>query len=28
MQTLVWVAEGIGVDGAVHSKKGTSILIR
>jgi gliding motility-associated-like protein len=28
MQTLVWVAEGIGVDGAVHTKKGTSILLR
>ncbi len=28
MQTLVWVVEGTGVDGAIHSKKGTSILIR
>lgn len=28
MQTLVWAVEGVGVDGAVHTKKGTSILIR
>ncbi|MFN8253688.1 MAG: PKD domain-containing protein [Ferruginibacter sp.] len=28
MQTLVWVVEGVGVDGAVHSKKGTTVLIR
>ncbi len=28
MQTLVWYVEGVGVDGNIHSKKGTSILIR
>ena len=27
-QTIVWMMEGIGVDGVVYSQKGTSILIR
>jgi gliding motility-associated-like protein len=28
MQTLVWTAEGVGVDGNTYNKKGTSVLIR
>ncbi len=28
MQTLVWYAEGVGVDGNTHTKKGTAVLIR
>lgn len=28
MQTLVWYAEGVGVDGNIHTKKGTAVLIR
>jgi gliding motility-associated-like protein len=28
MQTLVWMVEGVGVDGQVHTKKGTSVMIR
>ncbi|MGZ8545128.1 MAG: T9SS type B sorting domain-containing protein, partial [Flavisolibacter sp.] len=27
-QTFVWVASGVGVDGRVHTRKGTSVLIR
>jgi gliding motility-associated-like protein len=27
-QTVVWIVEGIGIDGAVHARKGTSVLIR
>ncbi len=28
MQTLVWMVEALGVDGNIHRKKGSSILIR
>lgn len=28
MQTLVWMAEGIGVDGNTYNKRGTTVLIR
>lgn len=28
MQTVVWYVEGLGVDGNVHTKKGTTVLIR
>ncbi len=28
MQTIVWMVEGIGVDGNVHTKKGSTVLIR
>ena len=28
MQTIVWIFKGIGVDGNVYSKKGTSMLLR
>jgi gliding motility-associated-like protein len=28
MQTIVWYAAGLGVDGNVHTKKGTAVLIR
>jgi gliding motility-associated-like protein len=27
-QTVVWMVEGVGVDGAVHSRKGTTVLVR
>jgi gliding motility-associated-like protein len=27
-QTVVWIAQGVGVDGKIHTRKGTSILIR
>ena len=27
-QTFVWVASGLGVDGRVHTRKGTAVLIR
>ncbi len=27
-QTVVWMVEGIGVDGAIHQRKGTSVLLR
>ena len=27
-QTVVWVAQGVGVDGRIHTRKGTSILVR
>ncbi|MEP6676781.1 MAG: PKD domain-containing protein [Ferruginibacter sp.] len=27
-QTVVWMLEGVGVDGKIYSKKGTSILLR
>lgn len=27
-QTLVWMVEGIGLDGAVHRRKGTTVLLR
>ncbi len=27
-QTVVWMAEGIGLDGAIHRRKGTAILLR
>lgn len=28
MQNVVWMAEGVGADGRVHRKKGTTILLR
>lgn len=28
MQTIVWMFEGIGVDGKIYNKKGTSVLLR
>ncbi len=28
IQTIVWIAEGIGLDGKVHIEKGTCVLIR
>jgi gliding motility-associated-like protein len=27
-QTVVWMVKGVGVDGAVHTQKGTSLLLR
>jgi len=27
-QTLVWMAEGLGVDGKIYTKKGTAVLLR
>jgi hypothetical protein len=27
-QAVVWMAEGLGVDGKIYFRKGTSILIR
>jgi len=27
-QTVVWMVEGIGLDGKIITKKGTSVLIR
>ena len=27
-QTVVWMLEGLGLDGEVHQKKGTTVLVR
>jgi hypothetical protein len=27
-QTVVWIAEGLGVDGKIYTRKGASTLIR
>jgi gliding motility-associated-like protein len=28
MQTVVWIIEAVDVDGKVHTKKGTTVLMR